>query len=71
MDHPLDFAANTNPDILYSHEAIKALDRQKYNDAISAELYQRETRGYFVPMKKEDITPGNKLIDMGWSMRRE
>ena len=71
MDLPLAFAATTNPDILYAHEAMKAPDRQKFIDAIKAELSQHEARGNFVPVKKEDIPPGNKLIDMVWSMRRK
>ena len=71
MDHPLVFAATTNPDILYAHEAMKDPDRQEFIDAMEAEVSQHETRGHFVPVKKEDIPPGNKLIDMVWSMRRK
>ena len=70
MDHPLAFVATTHPDILYAHEAMKAPDRQKFIDGMEPELSQHETRGSFVPVKKEDIPPGNKLIDMVWSMRR-
>ena len=58
MDHPFAFAATTNPDILYAHKAMKAPDRQKFI-------------GNVVPVKKEDIPPGNKLIDIVWSMRRK
>ena len=50
---------------------MKAPDRQKFIDAKKAELSQHETRGNFVPGKKEYIRPGNKLIDMVWSMRRK
>ena len=50
---------------------MKAPDRQKFIDAMEAELSQHETRGNFVPVKKEDIPPGNKLIDMVWSMRKK
>ena len=74
IDHPLAFTATTNPDILYAHEAMKAPDEQKFIDAMEmeTELSQHETRGNFVPVKKEDIPPGNKLIDMMcWSMRRK
>ena len=71
MDHPLAFAATTNPDILYAHKGMKAPDRQKFIDVMEAEVSQHETRGNFVPVKKEDIPPGNKLIDMVWSMRRK
>ena len=68
-DHPLAVAATTNPDILYAHEAMKAPGRLKFIDAMEAELSQHETRVNFVPVKKEEIPPGNKLIDMVWSMR--
>ena len=71
MDHPLAFAATTNPDILYAHDTMKAPDRPKFIDAMGTDLSQHETRGNFVPVKKEDIPPGNKLIDMVWSMRRK
>ena len=55
MDHPLAFAATTNPDILYAHKTLKAPDRQKFIDGMEAELSQHETRGNFVTVKKEDI----------------
>ena len=71
MDHPLAFAATTNPDILYAHEAMKAPDWQKFINAMEAEVSQHETRGTFVLVKKEDFLPGRKLIDMVWSMRRK
>ena len=71
MDHPLAFAATTNPDILYAHEAMKAPDRQKFIDAMEAELSLHEIIDNFVPVKKEEIPPGNKLIDMVWSVRRK
>ena len=60
MDHPLAFSATTNPDILYAHAAMKAPDRQYFIIAMEAELSQHETRGNFVPVKREDIPPGNK-----------
>ena len=71
MDHPLAFATTTNLDILYAHEAMKAHDRQKFIAAREARLSQHETRGNFVLVKKEGIPPGNKLIDMVWSMRKK
>ena len=71
MDHHLAFAATTNPDTLYAHEAMKAPDRQQFIDAIEAELSQHKTRGNFVLVKKEDIPPGNEFIDMVWSMRKK
>ena len=71
MGDPLPFAAMTNPDILDAHEAMKAPDRQKLIDAMETELSEHETRGNSVLVKKEDIPPGNKLIDMVWSMKRK
>ena len=50
---------------------MKTPDGQKFIDAMEAELSQHETRGNLVPVKKEDIPPGNKLIDMVWSIRRK
>ena len=50
---------------------MKAPDRQKFIDVMEAEQSQLETRGNFILVKKEDIPPGNKLIDMVWSMRRK
>ena len=43
MDHPLAFAVTTNPDILDAHEAMKVPERQKFIDAMEAELSQQET----------------------------
>ena len=67
MDHPLAFAATTNPDILYAHKAVKAPDRQKFIEPMEAELSQHETRGNFVPVKRKTSFQATSMV---WFMRR-
>ena len=71
LENPLVFAASDNPDILYWDQAMKAPDRDKFVEAVGAELDGHEKMGNYEPVPLEQVSKGTKLIDMVWSMRRK
>ena len=71
QDNPMAFAAIGNPDILYWDQAMKAPDRDKFIEAVGAELEGHERMGNFEPIPLDQVPTGTKLIDMVWSMRRK
>ena len=71
LKNPLAFAASDNPDILYWDQAMKAHDRDKFIEAVGAELDRHEKMGNYEPVPLDQVPKGTKLIDMVWSMRRK
>ena len=72
LENPLIFAASDNPDILYwDDQAMKAHDRDKFVEAIGAELDRHEKMGNYEPVPLNQEPKGTKLIDMVWLMRRK
>ena len=69
LEIPLVFAASDNPDILYWDQAMKAHDRDKFVEAVGAELDGHERMGNYEPVLLNQVPKGTKLIDMVWSMR--
>ena len=71
MENPMAFAATDNPDILYWDQAMKAHDRDKFIDAVWAELDGHEKMGNYEPILLNEVPKGTKLLDMVWSMQRK
>ena len=71
QDNPMAFAAMGNPDILYWDQAMKAPDRDKFIEAVGAELEGHERMGNYEPIPLDQVPTGTKLIDMVWSMWRK
>ena len=71
LEDPIAFAASCNPDILYSDQAMKAPDRDKFIEAVGIKLDGHEKMGNYKPIPICDLPKGTKLIDMVWSMQRK
>ena len=71
QDNPMPFATMGNPDILYWDQAMKAHDRDKFIEAVGAELEGHERMGNYEPIPLDQVPTGTKLIDMVWSMRHK
>ena len=71
LENPLVFAASDNPDILYWDQVMKAHDRDKFVEAVSAELDGHEKMGNYEPIPLSQVPKGTKLIDMVWSKTQE
>ena len=50
---------------------MKAPDRDKFIEAVGAELEGHERMGNYEPIPLDQVPTGTKLIDMVWSMRRK
>jgi len=71
MDDPIAFAASSNPDILYHHEAMKQPDRLKFLDAMVQELNAHIDNKNWELVDKSSIPKGDKVLDAVWALRRK
>ena len=72
MDDPIAFAASSNPDILYHHEAMKQPDRLKFLDAMMVqELNAHIDNKNWELVDKLSIPKGVKVLDAVWALRRK
>ena len=71
MSDPIAFAASTNPDILYYHEAMKQPDRLKFLDAIVQEMNAHIEHKNWELVDKSSIPKGVKVLDAVWALRRK
>ena len=62
MDNTIVFAATTNPDICYIHEAMKGSDHNKFIEVMGVELMEHKKRGNAIPIKKTEVLKGTKFI---------
>jgi hypothetical protein len=69
MNDPIAFAASTNPDILYYHEAMKQPDRLKFMDAIVQEMNAHIENKNWELMDKATLPKGVKVLDAVWALR--
>jgi len=69
LDDPIAFAANSNPDVMYYHEALKAPDRKQFIDAMKKEVADHEQRGHWELVRVEDIPSETKILPAVWSMK--
>ena len=58
QDNPMAFAAMGNPDILYWDQAMKAHDRDKFIEAVGAELEGHERMGNYEPIPLDQVPMG-------------
>lgn len=71
MADPIAFAASSNPDIMYLHEALKAPDRDEFLKAMQQEVKDHEERGHWELVSKSDIPEGTIILPAVWAMRRK
>ena len=73
MADPIAFMANKkgDPDSLYYHQAMAAPDKIKWQEAMLKEFRSHCERKHWVPVTKEDIPAGTKILDSVWAMKRK
>ena len=71
LAEPLVNAASSDPDILYLHEAMKALDRAQFLKAMEREIKGHEEGNHWVLVPKQQVPKGTRVLDAVWSMRRK
>ena len=73
MADPIAFMANKkgDPDSLYYHQAMAAPDKLKWHEAMLKEFQNHCERKHWIPVKKEEIPAGTKILDSVWAMKRK
>ena len=69
LAEPLVYAASSDPDILYLHEAMKAPDRAQFLKAMEREIKGHEEGNHWVLVPKQQVPKGTRVLDAVWSMR--
>ena len=68
MTEPIVYAASSDPDILYLHEAMKAPDQAQFLQAMEREIKGHEEGKHWVLIPKHQVPKGTKVLDTIWSM---
>jgi hypothetical protein len=58
MEDPIAFAASSDPDTMYLHEAMKQPDRQQFIQAMIQEVTTHTERGHWEIMSRNDVPEG-------------
>ena len=71
MAEPIVYAASSDLDILYLHEAMRAPDQAQFLQAMEREIKGHEEGKHLVLLPKHQVLKGMKVLDAVWSMRRK
>ena len=71
LAEPIVYAASSDPDILYLHEAMKAPDRAQFLKAMECKIKGHEEGNHWVLIPKQQVPKGTRVLDAVWSMRRK
>jgi Reverse transcriptase (RNA-dependent DNA polymerase) len=71
-DHPLlAYAATSDPDTLYYHEAMKAEDASEFTKAMEEEVNGQLASKVYQLIRRRDVPTGYKVLPSVWAMRRK
>jgi hypothetical protein len=71
MADPIAFAASTDPDVMYLHEAMKQPDKKEFVQAMVDEVTTHTERGHWKIIEVADVPIGTKILPAVWAMRRK
>ena len=71
MAEPILFAASSDPDIMYFHEAMHTPDRKQFLTAMEKEIKGHEEGKDWTLVTKEQVPKGTKVLNAVWSMRHK
>ena len=69
MADPIAFAASSDPDIMYLHEAMKQPDRKQFVQVMIDEVTTHTTRGHWKILPISQVPEGTKILPAVWAMR--
>jgi ABC-type amino acid transport substrate-binding protein len=71
-DHPLlAYAASSDPDTLYYHEAMKAEDAPEFRKAMQEEVDGQMDNGVYELILRSEVPTGATVLPAVWAMRRK
>jgi hypothetical protein len=68
---PLAFAASSDPDVLYYHEAMAAQDHVHFQQAMEDEIQGQTKNGNWKIVERSSIMKGTRVLPAVWAMRRK
>ena len=71
MLDPISFAAKSDPDTMYYHQAIKEPDACHFIAAMVDELNEHIRRGHWSLVPLSDVPPNTRILDSIWAMKRK
>ena len=71
MADPIAFAASSDPDVMYLHEAMKQPDKKEFLKAMVDEVTTHTERGHWKIIKISEVPAGTKILPAVWAMRRK
>lgn len=71
LSDPIAFAASSDPDTLYLHEAMREEDWPKFQDSMLEEIRAHEENGHWELLPASDVPEGTKILGAVWSMKRK
>jgi len=70
-NHPLSFAASSDPDTMYLDQALREPDREQFIEAMQKEIADHEERGHWEVVRRDSLPPGTPILPAIWSMKRK
>ncbi|KAG7357919.1 integrase core domain containing protein [Nitzschia inconspicua] len=71
LEDPIVFAASTNPDIMYRHEAMKEPDAPQFREAMVKEVIDHLKNRHFVVIPRSQVPKDEETMLAVWAMRRK
>ena len=71
MADPIAFAASSDPDNMYLHEAMKAPDKKQFMKAMVKEVDSHQDNEHWELKKRSSIPAGKKVLPAVWAMKRK
>ena len=71
MADPIAFAASSDPDNLYLHEAMREPDKKQFQEAMKKEVTSHEENEHWELMKRSKIPKPHKVLPAVWAMKRK
>ena len=65
------YKAIADPDVMYLHQAMKEVDKEKFIEAMRKEVRDQAENGNFTVVRKETIPKGARVMKAVWQMRRK
>ena len=63
--------ASADPDVMYSHQAMKEPNREHFKESVQKEIEAHEHNHHWEITPIEAVPKDTKIFDMVWSMRRK
>ena len=72
IKHPvMAYAASSNPDVMYLHEAMKQPDKKQFVEAMLKEVQGQLNGGHYVIVHKSQVPEGAQVFPSVWALRRK